>query len=289
MDVLLECLTARGDALLELADAVLCSDRPVRSLVLLSLEPKFRRGHGALYDALAAGRVDDERLFSLLTEVLPPLVDSPEAPAWTAGHDVIDRRMLDRALSGVRAADAARVRDACARWRRVRVAADATSYPPPDAWCSPGREHAHQPDRPRSPQAQPRPPARSTRLHSHPRTRRLTSRAKNPPGSAEHPFPPRLAGGVCQGQRPGEQGAHRSGTKGTTTGAAAHPRRRDHHRRHLEHDHQRAGPAHPGHLPADCRAHQYPARPARQAEDRPPKKMIEATTGKPLTSGDPVR
>lgn len=37
------CLTARGDALFELADAVLCSDRPVRSLVQLSLEPEFRR------------------------------------------------------------------------------------------------------------------------------------------------------------------------------------------------------------------------------------------------------
>jgi DDE superfamily endonuclease len=59
---LLGCLTARGDALLELADAVLCSDRPVRSRVQLSLEPEFRRGHGALYDALATGRVDDERL-----------------------------------------------------------------------------------------------------------------------------------------------------------------------------------------------------------------------------------
>ena len=49
------CLTARGDALFELSDAVLCSGRPVRSLVQLSLEPEFRRGHGALYDALAAG------------------------------------------------------------------------------------------------------------------------------------------------------------------------------------------------------------------------------------------
>jgi hypothetical protein len=137
------CLTARGDALFELADAVLCSDRPVRSLVQLSLEPEFRRGHGALYDALAAGRVDDERLFSLLTTVLPPLVDGPEARAWIAEHDTVDHGMLDRALSGVPAADAARVRDACARWRRVRVAVDATSYPRPDAWCSPGREHVH--------------------------------------------------------------------------------------------------------------------------------------------------
>ena len=140
---LLGCMTARADALLELADAVLCSDRPVRSLVQLSLEPEFRRGHGALYDALSAGRVDDERLFSLLTTVLPSLVDGPEARAWIEEHDVIDRRLLDRALSGVPAADAARARDACARWRRVRVAVDATSYPRPDAWCSPGREHVH--------------------------------------------------------------------------------------------------------------------------------------------------
>ena len=138
-----ECLTARGDTLFELADAVLCSDRPVRSLVQLSLEPEFRRGHGALYDALAAGQADDERLFSLLTTVLPPLVDGPEARAWITEHDVIGRRMLDRALSGVPAADAARVRDACARWSRPRIAVDATSYPRPDAWCSPGREHVH--------------------------------------------------------------------------------------------------------------------------------------------------
>jgi DDE superfamily endonuclease len=142
-ELLLRCMTARADALLDLADAVLCADRPVRSLVQLALEPEFRRGHGALYDALAAGRVDDERLFSLLTMVLPPLVDGPEARAWIEEHDVIDRRLLDRALSGVPAVDAARVRDACARWRRVRVAVDATSYPRPDAWCSPGREHVH--------------------------------------------------------------------------------------------------------------------------------------------------
>jgi hypothetical protein len=45
---LLGCLTARGDALLELADAVLCSDRPVRSLVQLSPAngmPDPRIGH----------------------------------------------------------------------------------------------------------------------------------------------------------------------------------------------------------------------------------------------------
>jgi hypothetical protein len=49
----------------------------------------------------------------------------PGSPGLDAGHDVIDRPMLDRALSG------------------VRVAVDATSYPRPDAWCSLGREHVH--------------------------------------------------------------------------------------------------------------------------------------------------
>ena len=112
------------------------------SPVQLSLEPEFRRGHGALYDALAAGRVDAERLFSLLAKVLPPLVDGEEARAWIAEHDVIDRGLLDRALSGL-PGQVAQVRDACARWRRVRVAVDATAYPRPDAWCSPGREHVH--------------------------------------------------------------------------------------------------------------------------------------------------
>jgi hypothetical protein len=42
------CLATRANALFELADAVLCAGRPVRSLVQLSLEPEFRRGHGAL-------------------------------------------------------------------------------------------------------------------------------------------------------------------------------------------------------------------------------------------------
>src|SRR6266566_3552513 len=62
---------------------------------------------------------------------------------WTAGHDVIDCALLERALAGVPARDAARVRDACARWRRLRFAVDATAYPRPDAGCSPGRGHVH--------------------------------------------------------------------------------------------------------------------------------------------------
>jgi DDE superfamily endonuclease len=59
---LYQCLTARRDELFELADAVLCADGPVKTLVGLSLAPEHRRGHGALYDAVNAGRIDIMRL-----------------------------------------------------------------------------------------------------------------------------------------------------------------------------------------------------------------------------------
>src|SRR6266567_3737973 len=140
---LYECLKARADALFELADAVLCADHAVTSLVQLCLEPEFTRGHGALYDALSAGRIDDERFFSLLASELPQAVDGPEALAWIAEHDVIDHGLLEKALAGLPPDDASQVRDACARWSRLRFAVDATAYPRPDAWCSPGREHVH--------------------------------------------------------------------------------------------------------------------------------------------------
>src|SRR6266446_9472182 len=66
------CLTARGDELFELTDAVLCADGPVKTLVGLSLAPEHRRGHGALYDAVNAGRVDVARLrWSLACLPLP--------------------------------------------------------------------------------------------------------------------------------------------------------------------------------------------------------------------------
>lgn len=55
-------MTARSDALFELTDAVLCADGPVTSLVELTLLAEHRRGHGAMYDALAAGRVEPARL-----------------------------------------------------------------------------------------------------------------------------------------------------------------------------------------------------------------------------------
>jgi hypothetical protein len=140
---LYECLDARADALFELADTVLCADHAVTSLVQLCLEPEFTRGHGALYDALSAGRISEEKLFSLLAAELPQAVDGPEARGWIAEHDMIDRGLLEKALAGLPAGDAAQVRDACARWARLRFAIDATAYPRPDAWCSPGREHVH--------------------------------------------------------------------------------------------------------------------------------------------------
>jgi DDE superfamily endonuclease len=57
-----ESLNARADELFELADALLCPDGPVRSLVDLSLAPEHRRGHGALYDGLNHGSIEIARL-----------------------------------------------------------------------------------------------------------------------------------------------------------------------------------------------------------------------------------
>ena len=137
------CLACRPDASFELIDAILCADHAVTSLVQLSLVPQFRRGHGALYGALAAGRIDQEAFAALLTGTLPQLVDGSEGEAWVAEHDRIDYGLLDRALAGLPAPAAAQVREACARWRRQRFAIGATPYPRPDAECSPGREQVH--------------------------------------------------------------------------------------------------------------------------------------------------
>jgi hypothetical protein len=137
------CLASRADALFELTDAILCADHAVTSLVQLSLVPAFRRGHGALYAGLAGGRIDEEKLAALLTGTLPQLVDGEQGRAWIAEHDTIDYGLLERALAGLPAQAAAQVREACARWRRLRFAIDATPYPRPDAECSPGREHVH--------------------------------------------------------------------------------------------------------------------------------------------------
>jgi hypothetical protein len=137
------CLTARPDALFELTDAILCADHAVTSLVQLSLETEFTRGHGALYDALKDGDIDEEAFAALLTGTLPQLIDGGQGQAWTWEHDVTDYGLLESAVAGLPDEQAAQVREACARWRRLRFAIDATPYPRPDAECSPGREHVH--------------------------------------------------------------------------------------------------------------------------------------------------
>jgi hypothetical protein len=98
-----QCLTRRRDALFELTDAVLCAPGPVTSLPELSLDPAHRRGHGAMYDGLAAGRVDIARLrWSLVGQQLP------------------------RSSQG-----------------QLRFAIDVTPWPRLDAECSPQRCHCH--------------------------------------------------------------------------------------------------------------------------------------------------
>ncbi|MFQ6328723.1 hypothetical protein ACLMAL_21650 [Nocardia sp. CWNU-33] len=57
-----DSLAERPDVLFELADAVLCAEGPVTTLVGLSLTPEYRRSHGGLYHGLAAGEIRIERL-----------------------------------------------------------------------------------------------------------------------------------------------------------------------------------------------------------------------------------
>jgi hypothetical protein len=67
-----DCLTLRADALFELTDAVLCADGPVSTLVGLTLTAEHRRGHGALYDGLDAGRIHVDRLRRSLASLPVP-------------------------------------------------------------------------------------------------------------------------------------------------------------------------------------------------------------------------
>jgi DDE superfamily endonuclease len=97
------CFTARADALFELCDAVLCAPGRVTDLARLSLVPEFRRGHGALYDALGCGRVSFGRLRAAVAAL--PL------PAWADGG--------------------------------IRLAVDVSAWLRPDAAASPGRMFCH--------------------------------------------------------------------------------------------------------------------------------------------------
>jgi hypothetical protein len=92
-------LIVRRDALFELCDAILLAPGRVTDLARLSLVPEFRRGHGALYDALNAGRAGFARLRRALAGL--PL------PAWPDG--------------------------------RIRLAVDVSAWLRPDAAASPDR------------------------------------------------------------------------------------------------------------------------------------------------------
>ena len=100
---LYRCLTRRGDELFELGDAMLCADGPVQDLARLSLVAGHARGHGAVYDALNAGRVDIGRLRWAIG-CLP-------LPAWPDG--------------------------------RIRLAVDVSPWLRPEAATSPGRLFCH--------------------------------------------------------------------------------------------------------------------------------------------------
>ncbi len=104
---LYECLTLRADALFELMDAVLCAEGPVTSLPELSLSGVHRRGHGAMYDALAQGHINASRLRMALAGL--------RLPRGTDGQ--------------------------------ISIALDVTAWPRPDAECSPARLHCHRPCR----------------------------------------------------------------------------------------------------------------------------------------------
>jgi hypothetical protein len=138
------CLTGRADALFELADAVVCADHAVTSLVELSLEPEFRRGHGALYDGLAAGAIDEDAFADLLVEVLP-MSGPPRRPLseGVCASEAESRDLVD-VLAALPPDQARAVMQACLpRGGRLRFAIDGTPYPRPDAECSPGRGHVH--------------------------------------------------------------------------------------------------------------------------------------------------
>ncbi|MEU0427686.1 NF041680 family putative transposase [Streptomyces canus] len=71
-DDFFDCLTARGDTLFELTDALLCADGPVTTPVDLTRTAEHRRGHGAMYDALNSGNVDVPRLRQVLAGLPQP-------------------------------------------------------------------------------------------------------------------------------------------------------------------------------------------------------------------------
>jgi hypothetical protein len=65
-----DCFTARADALFELIDGI-CSPITIDGIAHVSLAPGARRGHGAGYAAVSAGRIDAGMLGDLLAATRP--------------------------------------------------------------------------------------------------------------------------------------------------------------------------------------------------------------------------
>ena len=88
---LYECLHRRGDALFELADAMLTADGAVPSPVHLSLEASHRRGWGSLYAALDRGRIDAQALRDLIARHPLAVSGADETPVFAVDVSVWDR------------------------------------------------------------------------------------------------------------------------------------------------------------------------------------------------------
>jgi hypothetical protein len=79
------CFSSWGDALFELADALVCAPGAIASVPQLSLEPEFWRSHGSLYKALERGRIEVDQLRQLLVAHLPmnwPMVFAVDASTF---------------------------------------------------------------------------------------------------------------------------------------------------------------------------------------------------------------
>src|SRR5258707_1742727 len=69
------CLQRAGDALFEVADALL-TDPSAQSLAELSLAPSFQRRWPSLYAAFADGRIDQQALSEIFARYLPLPADA---------------------------------------------------------------------------------------------------------------------------------------------------------------------------------------------------------------------
>jgi hypothetical protein len=82
-----ECLYARADALFGPADAVLCVDGPVKSLVELTLAVEHERRCGAMHATLDRGWLESRRLrHALAGRPLPRAVDGCIILAVNVSH-----------------------------------------------------------------------------------------------------------------------------------------------------------------------------------------------------------